>query len=203
MPNFSKIVLNNDILMDVTDTTATANDVVTGKYFYTSAGVKTNGTGSSGYPNVVIGTFKGETAASSLDITVPYNGNGYPIALFIFLSDPDSLSYYRTLMRRYNIGAFSIIKENLNESNYAGTGNDSRAMYSYIYKSSNTSSMSYGGSCNVDAGYFKDEDAGTGSGNKILRIRSRTKFSVYVVSTTTTYGFVAGIEYTYHMVYSS
>ena len=33
---------------DVTDTTATAADVASGKYFYTSAGVRTQGTGSGG-----------------------------------------------------------------------------------------------------------------------------------------------------------
>ena len=33
---------------DVTDTTATASDVASGKYFYTSAGVKTQGTSSGG-----------------------------------------------------------------------------------------------------------------------------------------------------------
>lgn len=33
---------------DVTDTTATASDVASGKYFYTSSGVKTQGTNSGG-----------------------------------------------------------------------------------------------------------------------------------------------------------
>lgn len=33
---------------DVTDTTAAAADVLSGKYFYTAAGVKTAGTGSGG-----------------------------------------------------------------------------------------------------------------------------------------------------------
>lgn len=33
---------------EITDTTATASDVATGKYFYTSAGVKTQGTNSGG-----------------------------------------------------------------------------------------------------------------------------------------------------------
>lgn len=33
---------------DVTDTTATASDVASGKYFYTSAGVRTQGTSSGG-----------------------------------------------------------------------------------------------------------------------------------------------------------
>lgn len=34
--------------VDVTDTTATASDVASGKYFYTASGVKTVGTGSGG-----------------------------------------------------------------------------------------------------------------------------------------------------------
>lgn len=33
---------------DVTDTTAAASDVATGKYFYTAAGVRTQGTGTGG-----------------------------------------------------------------------------------------------------------------------------------------------------------
>ena len=34
--------------LDISDTTATAADVASGKYFYTAAGVKTAGTGSGG-----------------------------------------------------------------------------------------------------------------------------------------------------------
>lgn len=39
---------------DVTDTTATAADVASGKYFYTAAGVKTEGTSSGGGGQVVV-----------------------------------------------------------------------------------------------------------------------------------------------------
>lgn len=39
---------------DVTDTTAAASDVATGKYFYTAAGVRTQGTGSGGSGSVVV-----------------------------------------------------------------------------------------------------------------------------------------------------
>lgn len=40
----NKVVYNNNTVMDITDTTATADDVASGKYFYTNAGVKTQGT---------------------------------------------------------------------------------------------------------------------------------------------------------------
>lgn len=44
----NKVIYNNETLIDLTDTTAEASDVAIGKYFYTSAGVKTQGTNSGG-----------------------------------------------------------------------------------------------------------------------------------------------------------
>lgn len=47
----SKIILNGTEQMDVTDTTATASDVASGKYFYRADGVKTQGTSSAIVPS--------------------------------------------------------------------------------------------------------------------------------------------------------
>lgn len=44
----NKVIYNTETLIDLTDTTATAADVATGKYFYTNAGVRTQGTNSGG-----------------------------------------------------------------------------------------------------------------------------------------------------------
>ena len=53
---YNKVVLDGTTLMDISDTTATASDVAQGKYFYTTAGVKTEGTasGSSGTPAISV-----------------------------------------------------------------------------------------------------------------------------------------------------
>ena len=44
----NKVNYGNTTIIDLTDTTATASDVASGKYFYTNAGVRTQGTASGG-----------------------------------------------------------------------------------------------------------------------------------------------------------
>lgn len=54
---YNKVVLDGTTLMDISDTTATASDVALGKQFYTTAGVKTEGTAvSSGNAISVVDT---------------------------------------------------------------------------------------------------------------------------------------------------
>lgn len=47
---YNKVVLDNTTIMDISDTTAVASDVASGKYFYGADGVKTLGT-ASGTPS--------------------------------------------------------------------------------------------------------------------------------------------------------
>ena len=66
---------------DVTDTTAAASDVATGKYFYTAAGVRTQGTSSGGGGGMNVQAWIGRSArtansygATSATITVAVTG---------------------------------------------------------------------------------------------------------------------------------
>lgn len=64
---------------DVSDTTASASDVVSGKYFYTSSGVKTQGSASSGW--TVASTSK---TSSSNSTSISFSGlSGEPKFFFI------------------------------------------------------------------------------------------------------------------------
>lgn len=67
----NKVVYGNQTVIDLTDTTAAAGDVASGKYFYTNAGVRTQGTASGG-GSVSMDT---KTAtASSYPVTLSFTG---------------------------------------------------------------------------------------------------------------------------------
>lgn len=86
---------------DVTDTTASASDVASGKYFYTSAGVRTQGTasgGSSKNTQVVQGTTRTTSSAMTAigaEMTVSKTGT-YDIYWSAFRSNTSSSYTYAT-----------------------------------------------------------------------------------------------------------
>ena len=65
----SKITVNGTTNMDVTDTTAVASDVATGKYFYTAAGVRTAGTASGGNDFIITVSWNDSTQMWEPDCT--------------------------------------------------------------------------------------------------------------------------------------
>lgn len=80
----NKVVYGNTTLIDITDTTAIASDVAQGKYFYTNAGVLTQGTASGSATGQ--GIYCGNTTPSS---SIGSNGD-----LYFVLSGGGSIEAY-------------------------------------------------------------------------------------------------------------
>lgn len=192
---------------DVSDTTAAASDVASGKYFYTAAGVKTQGTasGGGGSSRFVAGTFKGTDAqkGTAVEITIPYTGNGYPIALLIFPSDGAYCAGgdYYDLVQRYAIALFAAVKHEIeNAPSYSGASTNDFMTSMYWYKSSATSATSYTGSQTKNTALLT-QTAPSATSQLVANMKAKDKLSVFIANTS--YGFAPNIEYTYTIYYSS
>lgn len=190
---------------DVSDTTAAASDVASGKYFYTSAGVRTQGTasGGGGASNIVQGTFKGTTTGSAMDVTLNYSGSGYPVAVLIYVADGpyNSNNTFYSLVQRYAIASYAMVKcVQTTTPDYSTTNSKNNAETIVCYKSSTSNSGSYARNGAQNTKLYNDSSS-LSNINECVHLRSNTKMSVFIASTS--YGFVANIEYKYFVLYSS
>ena len=202
----NKVIYGGNTLLDVTGTTATAADVASGKQFVNAAGVLTTGTasggGGGGASNFVTGTFKGTTTGAAMEIDLPYTGNGYPVAIMIYPSEgpynSNSGSFYN-LVQRYAAAYYTAIKGRATTAPLYMAGESDGASTTLRYKSHASDATSYGTTVIKAASVYNSANAeGTSSG--LVRIKNATTMSVFIASTS--YGFAANIEYTYHVIYS-
>ena len=153
--------------------------------------------------NVVAGTFEGTTADTAMDITLNYSGTGYPIAVFIFPSE-GSDKYngdFANLVQRYVYGLYTLIKSDTSITPDYSSSSGINMVHIYgRYKNSTTSAGTYSA---ATAGFYglMDEPASDDAKEKVVKLRSKTKMSVYIAGDS--YGFADNIEYTYCVLYSS
>lgn len=190
---------------DVSDTTATASDVASGKYFYTASGVRTQGTasggGGGGLTSVVRGSFR-YASEGWQTINLSYSGTGYPIGLAIFIKNGISDSTYSQTLRRYAISEFYVSKNN-NKSAPTYSGDGSISLYRYKNSSSDPTNNS---AANNTTSVYNTNEPTTNSGGYAVRISGDKQIKVRMVNTsenTSRNGFLVNTDYEYIVIYSS
>lgn len=161
-----------------------------------------SGYGGGGASNIITGTFKGTTTGAAMSIDLPYTGRGYPIAVVIYPTDGaynDGSDFYN-LIQRYAIVQFVITKSDTTTApTYGSTAAKNRGAVLLTYKSSDTNAKSITRSSATAVNSYSSSEA-TVSDTLACRLLSATRMSVFIASTS--YGFAANIEYTYHVIYS-
>lgn len=177
--------------------------------------ITTNGTynassdSADGYSSVtvavsnrlMVGTFKGTTAGAVMAVSIPYTGNGYPVAGIVFPSGGTISTSIAQLVQNYVEVMFAFAK---NDTEQAPTYDDTssavnKATVISCYKNSASDPLNYGTSTAKDKPIFQNANASAGNTN-VLRFKDDTTMSVFIADTS--YGFPNNIEYTYMIVYS-
>ena len=154
----------------------------------------------------VSGTFTGQNAekGSAKNISVPYSGSGYPIAAVIYPTNGayksgDSLY---SLVQKSAVLTWSMAKCNTSTS---PTYNDinaeaNHATCSVVYKNSDSDATSTSVSRSANTPVFNQNKAAASTVH-VARFSDAQTMTVFIANTS--YGFVAGVEYTYDIIYSS
>ena len=182
---------------DASVTTAAAADVAKGKVFLASDGTITTGTASGGASNVVIGSFTtGTTTGTTGSVSVPYTGSGFPLACMVYVAggayNSANTDWYNST-HRYAVGQWTY--HNAQQSSSCNTG-----VTTWIYKNNASSATTYSRSSAMNT-TVRSSSAATGAGATCVRLSVDGKTLKWYVSSTS-YGLLAGIEYTYILIFS-
>ena len=186
----------NASFFDVSDTTAVASDVASGKYFYTANGTKTIGTAKSVY----LSSFStGSTVQTTHEINTGYNGSGYPIFFQCWIDGGISNSNYSWSSR--DIGEYTFVKSDTSLTpDYTVSETKNYMAGTVYYRSSNGWSTS--GSATTRVLY--NTTPNNSATSNVIRIKNKNTIGYYVRSTSNTeYGLKPNCTYWYLIGYSS
>lgn len=143
-----------------------------------------------------------EEKGSAKSISLPYFGNGYPVACIIYptVGAYKSGSDIYTRIQKQAILWFSMAKSNIDVApDYIDNIEKNQASSVGMYKNSDSDATIYATSGTRDARIYTTNSAAASSTN-CVRFNSATSMSVFIAGTS--YGFADGIEYTYNIIYS-
>ena len=213
--NLPKTGGGNASFFDVSDTTAAAADVASGKYFYTSAGVRTAGTnsGGGGASNIVQGEFTtGATGGTTGSFTINYTGTGYPIALMVYVkggaynnTTSGDTTWYNSVTR-YDCGWYSMIKARTTSApTYSTSGADNYGNVAIIYKNSTSTATTYTRTSSMTANVFTSSSTNAAASTAMCRFKGDGKTVSYYIGNagSGTIGFAKSTTFSYIAIYSS
>ena len=206
----NKVVYGNNTLIDITDTTATAEDVASGRYFYAADGTKTLGikTDGGGASNFLTGTFITGTEEGTIEtVDIPYTGDGYPLMITLVIENgaynnttTGNTGWYND-KQRYIIGQWTCTKSVFTSApTYSTSGTQNQGVTTAIFKNSTSSATTYNRTSAMNSNVFSSGNPGYSSPLNSVKYKSGNKLAYYIA--TSTYGLRTSTEYRYYIVFS-
>ena len=166
---------------------------------------------SGGSSNLVTGTFTGQASekGTAKSITVQYSGSGYPLSIAIYPTagayksgtDIYTVVQYKAIVQFYASKCDASLTPD-----YTNNAIQNQFMVTGAFKGSSSNSDAYS-SPSISKNYavcYKNTANGNGINSAVRFYNNGTNLSVYIAPDDgTEYGFLAGTEYTYVIVYST
>ena len=164
--------------------------------------------GGTSCPKLVQGTFTtGSTRASTGTVSISYTGNGYPIAVMVYMQsgtyDPDD-TWYNTIAQ-YDADGFMAIKAQMSSTpTFVSSGSvpANQATATVVYKSNASTATTHTRAGSQSAVMYNSSDATTGY--NCIRFKNSTKTLSYYIgnSASNRVGLAPSQTYAYIIVYS-
>ena len=165
--------------------------------------------GGTSCPKLVQGTFTtGSTRASTGTVSISYTGNGYPIAVMVYIDggayNPDT-AWYNTVAQ-YDADSFTMTKAQMSSTpTFVSSGSvpANQAVVSATYKSNASTATTHTRNGSQSAVFFNSSDATTGY--NCIRFKNNTKTLSYYIGNTASnkVGLAPSQTYHYIIIYSS
>lgn len=194
-PTVNKVVYGGNTLIDLTEDTATVSDVAQGKTFHLASGAQATGSATMGASNIITGTITTPSESGESEITIPYTGSGYPIAMMFFPTGGlDSIS---PSSARISAGCLLYKEDTSTAPTYTGSASDVNKVVSAHVQLNGSSLTGSGGRSKY--AYAQSVPSGNAS-MPAVAFKSATVFA-YKCGTGSV--LATDTEYTYVIVYSS
>ena len=150
----------------------------------------------------------GSTRETSSTVTINYTGNGYPIAVMIYMTggayNPNDSEWYNAVAR-YDVDAFYMTKSQISSTPTFVASSSvpaNQGVVCGIYKSSDTTATTHSRNGSSSAVFFNSSDATTGY--NCIRFKGNVKTLSYYIGGTASnkVGLAPSKTYDYIVIYS-
>ena len=156
--------------------------------------------GGGGAKNLATGTFTGETTGAAMDVSIPYTGDGFPIAGVIFPTSGGNAGDIASLAQMYVTFLYAFVKKDTSTTpTYDADTSANQATVTSLYKYSDSDPASSTASRELNNMIYRNNNAGA-TPTFCVRFKDAVTMSIYIASTS--YGFPDNIEFGYLILYS-